>query len=205
MGRVSEGRTPRVLGITGPIGCGKTTVGDILLTLGARERIDDDRIVHKLLAPGTSVTVEVAQAFGPDVLLHDGSIDRAALAGVVFANRAMLRRLEAIVHPAVRETVRQQLDEIDDRGVVVLDAIRLLQSELLELCEAVWVVTCDPGAQMERLTGPRGMTADEAEKRREAMPFFEHPRVTRVIVNSGSRDDLENQVRLAWTAFQKRC
>src|SRR5947209_282339 len=96
----SARRAPRNLGITGPIGCGKTTVGDILLELGALERIDADAVVHELERSGTEVTHAVARAFGEDLLGPDGSVDRARLGAIVFRDANELRRLEAIVHPA---------------------------------------------------------------------------------------------------------
>src|SRR5947209_2132832 len=100
---------PRTLGITGPIGCGKTTVGDMLLELGALERIDADRVVHGLMAPNSVTTKRVRETFGDGVMASDGSVDRSALASVVFSKPDRLRALEAIVHPAVREAIRSRI------------------------------------------------------------------------------------------------
>jgi dephospho-CoA kinase len=192
-------RTPRVLGLTGAIGCGKTTVGDILLRLGALGRIDADTVVHELMAPGTPVTAAIADSFGTDVLRDDGGVDRAALAATVFADQAALQQLEAITHPAVRTTIRKRLEGLRGRdGIVIVDAVKLLQGDLLPLCDAIWVVTCPPDEQTRRLVEMRRMTTEAAEARIRAQPSFEHPRVTRLIENTGSLDHLRQQVAAAW-------
>lgn len=199
MAERDAGQGPYILGLTGPIACGKTTVGDLLLELGAIERIDADRVVHGLMTAGTPVTREIAEAFGTGVLATDGSVDRARLGEIVFANPTALRRLEAIVHPGVRREIQRMLAGLRGRqGVVVLDAVRLLQSELLPLCQSVWVVRCDPAEQRRRLTENRGMTESQAESRRAAQPSFESSAVTYVIDNSGSLEDLCRQVEGGW-------
>jgi dephospho-CoA kinase len=202
MDRGDARSAPRILGLTGPIGCGKTTVGDVLLDLGARERIDADHVVHALMAPGTATTRQIRDAFGDGVIAVDGSVDRRRLAAIVFRDAERLRALEAITHPAVRESIRTRLDQLcGQNGVVVVDAVRLLQSDLLPLVEEVWVVRCAPDAQLERLTTLRGMAPDDARARNEAQPCFDHPRVARVIDNSGSLADLRREVAAAWGSF----
>jgi dephospho-CoA kinase len=192
-------RNPRVLGLTGPIACGKTTVGDTLLRLGALIRIDADEVVHELMAPGTPTTLAISTEFGVSVLRPDGGVNRKALGDLVFADHALLRKLEAITHPAVRQEIRHRLARLSpDDGWVILDAVRLLQSELLPLCDAVFLVMCDRERQWERLTRNRGMTAPSAETRISAQPKFEHPLVTRVIENLGSLQELASQVEKAW-------
>jgi len=192
--------TPRVLGLTGPIACGKSTVGDILLELGARNRIDADDVVHELMSPGTGVTARVCETFGTEVCGPDGAINRRRLGELVFADPVSLRRLEEIVHPEVRSIVRRRLDDLaGSPGVVIVDAVKLLQSDLVELCDAVWVVRCAPEVELERLLRDRGMTPEEARSRLAAQPIFEHPRVTTFIDNFKSRDALRDQVERAWS------
>ncbi len=192
-------RAPRIIGLTGPIGCGKTTVGDILLRLGARDRIDADTVVHELMAPGTPVTVAITEAFGTGILQDNGAVDRRSLATIVFADQGALRKLESITHPAVRAAIRRKLGDLGgDDGIVVVDAVKLLQGDLLPLCDEVWVVTCPHDEQTRRLVDIRGMTAEAAEARIAAQPSFDHPRVTRVIENTGSLDELRQQVTAAW-------
>lgn len=194
--------TPHVLGLTGPIGCGKTTVGDILLELGARERIDADRVVHALMEPGKPLSRRIAREFGPETIRPDGGVDRAALGRIVFQHPDKLRLLESLTHPAVREEIRSRLEALRGTpGVVVVDAVKLLQSPLLPLMDEVWVVTCDPEIERARLTGLRGMTGEDAESRLRAQPSFEHLRVTRVLHNDGSLVELRQTVERAWSSL----
>jgi dephospho-CoA kinase len=194
--------TPHVLGLTGPIGCGKTTVGDILLELGARERIDADRVVHALMELGQPLSGRIGEEFGPETIRPDGGVNRAALGRIVFQDPDKLRLLESLTHPAVREEIRSRLESLKGTsGVVVLDAVKLLQSPLLPLTDEVWVVTCDPEIERARLTGLRGMTDEDAESRMRAQPSFEHPRVTRFVKNNGSLMELRQTVERAWSAL----
>lgn len=202
MGRDNPESAPSILGLTGPIGCGKTTVGDILLGLGALERIDADRVVHTLMSPGTETTEAIRQVFGGDIVDAAGGIDRHRLGTIVFSDGAALSRLEEIVHPAVRRTIRQRIEALRGRdGVVVIDAVKLMQSDLLPLVHAVWVVTCDEDVELHRLIEKRGMEREDACARLAARPSFDDPRVTRVITNSGSLEDLQRQVETAWREF----
>lgn len=195
---------PFVLGLTGPIGCGKTTFGDMLLELGALERIDADRVVHELMARDDRLVAEVTDAFGPEILNPDGSVNRPALGRIVFGDNAKLRLLEAITHPAVRREVRRRLEAYAGMpGVVVVDAVKLLQSNLLPLMDAVWVVRCPPGEERRRLTEDRGMDPEDAEARLRAQPSFEHPSVTRVINNNASLMELRENVSNAWAELRR--
>ncbi|MDQ2744615.1 MAG: dephospho-CoA kinase [Chloroflexota bacterium] len=198
-------RSPRVLGLTGPIACGKTTVGDLLVRLGALARIDADTVVHQLMVGNTPVTAAIQDRFGPKVITVDGSVDRGRLGDVVFGDSSALRDLEAIVHPEVRAEIRQRVQSYAGQdGVVVVDAVKLLQSDLLPLCEAVWVVQCARQVEMGRLVEIRGLAADAAQRRLDAQPVFDNPAVTWVIENSGSFAELESQVRAAWEGFMQR-
>jgi len=202
MGSIRQGPAPRILGLTGPIACGKSTVGDLLLELGALERIDADQAVHQLMLSGTPTTGQIRSTFGPQVINPDGSVDRTALGELVFADSQALARLEAIVHPAVRQVIHSRLADVSQHtDIVVVDAVKLLQSELLELCDAVWVVCCSADTQMRRLRETRHMTEAAAQSRIAAQPSFDHTRVTTVIDNSGSREDLRREVEQAWSAL----
>lgn len=191
--------TPHILGLTGPIACGKTTVGTMLLQLGALERIDADEVVHELMQPGTEITHRIEQAFGPGVIASDGAVDRKALGKHVFSNSDALHELEGIVHPAVRPAIRTRLKHLaGDRGVVILDAVKLLQSDLADECSAIWVVQCRVEEAFRRLKDDRGMSPQEARNRLAAQPPFDDPRVSRVIDNSGDREQTMAQVREGW-------
>lgn len=203
MDRRDQAHAPWILGITGPIGCGKTTVGAILLDLGAIERIDADRVVHRLMAPGTTVTARISERFPAAV--KGGEVDRAALGRIVFDDPAALRELENITHPAVRQEIRGEIEGMRGRsGVLVVDAVKLLQSDLLPLVDEVWLVRCDPNVQRCRLAEDRGMSTQTINGRLAAQPLFEHERVIRVIDNSSSLAELRRTVRDAWDAITQR-
>jgi dephospho-CoA kinase len=194
---------PFVLGITGPIACGKTTAGTILLELGALARIDADEVVHSLMRPHSPVTVQVASVFGPSVITADGAVDRARLASTVFGDPEALARLESIVHPAVRAAIRARIESFSGcAGVIVVDAVKLLQSDLLPLCDAVWVIRCAPTEQLRRLRDERHMHPEAIDGRLAAQPAFEHPRVTRVIENSGDLTALRARIAAEWATIQ---
>src|SRR5437764_10689769 len=107
---------PRIIGLTGNIACGKTSVGQMLLELGAERYIDADAVVHHLYERGQPIALQVQEAFGPTVLAADGSVDRKALGAVVFQNPEAMQRLESIVHPAVAKALMQELATVSEPG-----------------------------------------------------------------------------------------
>jgi dephospho-CoA kinase len=153
------------IGLTGPIGCGKSTVAGWLAARGAAV-IDADAVARAVTAPGEPAHDAVLARFGDAVRGADGALDRAALARLVFPDAAALRDLEAIVHPAVRPRILAAIEAADRAGAraVVIEAIKLVEGGLAALCDEVWLVTCDPEAQRARLAG-RGMAAEDAERR----------------------------------------
>ncbi len=178
------------IGITGPIGCGKSTVARWRGERPGIVVIDADVVAREVLEPGEPALEAVVARFGSDLLRADGSLDRAALGRVVFADPAALRDLEAIVHPAVRPRIIAAMDDAADDGAqaVVVEAIRLVEGGLAALCDEVWLVACDPAIQRSRLVG-RGSTMAEAVQRIEAQAGLTDrvaPVATRVIDTSGS-------------------
>jgi len=153
------------IGITGPIGCGKSTVAGWLGELGATV-IDADRIARDVVEPGEPAFEAVLAAFGPEVRNAAGELDRAALGRLVFADPAALRRLEAIVHPAVRPRILAALvaAEAAAEPAAVIEAIKLVEGGLAALFDEVWLVTCDPAAQRARVIG-RGANPVDADDR----------------------------------------
>ena len=153
------------IGLTGPIGCGKSTVAGWLAARGAVV-VDADALVRAVPAPGEPAHEAVLARFGEAVRGADGMLDRAALARLVFTDAAALADLEAIVHPAVRPRILAAIADADRAGApaVVIEAIKLVEGGLAALCDEVWLVACDPEAQRARLAG-RGMAPADAERR----------------------------------------
>ena len=189
------------MGITGPIGCGKSTIAAWLGELGARV-IDADAVARAVTAPGQPALAAVLDQFGDRFRLADGSLDRAALGRHVFADPEALASLEAIVHPAVRRWIHAALAAAAEDGVsaVAIEAIKLVEGGLAAECDEVWFVTCDSGAQRARLLR-RGMTPDDADQRIAAQKDIAErlrPAATRVIDSSAGREETRRAVVAVW-------
>ena len=195
-------RTVRI-GLTGPIGCGKSTIGRWLGELGAVV-VDADVIARRVTDVGEAALDEVVGRFGEAYRRPDGSLDRAALGRLVFSDEDALRDLEAIVHPAVRPRIEAAVADAGAAGApaVVIEAIKLIEAGYAAECDQVWLITCDAGAQRRRLVG-RGSSAAEADQRIAAQGDLAArlgPRSTRVIDTSGDRDATRRLVTAAWQA-----
>lgn len=187
------GRALRI-GLTGPIGCGKSTVAGWLAARGA-VIVDADAIARAVTAPGEPAHEGVLARFGDAVRGADGMLDRAELARIVFPDAAALRDLEAIVHPAVRSRILAAIDaaEATEAPAIVIEAIKLVEGGLAALCDEVWLVTCDPEAQRARLA-ERGMAPADAERRIAAQGDLVRrlrPHATRVLVTNGTTVESE--------------
>ncbi len=189
---VSEGY---VIGLTGNIASGKSVVLEMLERLGAKI-IDADALAHEVIERGTPGWQAVVEEFGEDILGPDGSIDRRKLGDIVFADEAALRRLEALVHPAVTART-QELIENSQEPVVVIEAIKLIEAGMHRACDALWVVACRKEQQLARLMEQRGLSQEEALRRIEAQPPQEAKLALAdvVIDNSGSLDETWQQVK----------
>ena len=177
------------IGITGPIGCGKSTVARWLGERAGIEVVDADHEARLVLAPGTPEVEQVYARFGGALRRPNGELDRAGLGRIVFADPTALQELEAIVHPAVRPRILRAMERAEAAGAraVVVEAIKLVEGGLAELCDEVWLVTCDPASQEERLIG-RGDPAADAAARVEAQGDLVdrlRPRATRIVDTSG--------------------
>lgn len=191
-------KSPLVIGLTGNIGCGKSTVAGMLAELGA-EVIDADKVAHAVMAPPGPVYDAIVRAFGPGVVAPDGSLDRRALGRIVFGDPAALRLLDSLVHPATTAAIQQLI--ADSRAeVVVVEAIKLIESGLDRICDSVWLVTCSRDQQIERLTVGRGLSVEDAERRIDAQtPASEKlPFANVVIDNRGTIDETRGRVLDAW-------
>jgi dephospho-CoA kinase len=159
---------PVLIGITGPIGCGKSTVSRLLGELGGAV-IDADFLAREATAAGSPTLSEIRARFGDVVFQADGQLDRAKMAAVVFHDAAALADLERIVHPEVRKLLDRELAMAADDEVpfVVVEAIKLVEGGLADRCDEVWLVECDPQTQRQRLLA-RGESPQDADRRVEA-------------------------------------
>ena len=187
-----------VIGLTGNIGSGKSVVAKMLAALGA-EVIDADLVAREVLSAGSPELDAVVRRFGEEVLRDDGSLNRPALAQIVFNDARALADLEAIVHPATRKRILRQLGE-STADVAVIEAIKLLEGPLVEHVDAVWVVTAPAETRIQRLVEQRGLARSDARQRVEAQNPEEDKvgRADIVLHNDGSLEELLEQVHRAW-------
>ena len=192
-----------LVGLTGGIGSGKSSVSTLLATKGA-VIIDADAIVREVQEPGSPVIAALAEAFGSDVVAADGSLDRQAVAQIVFTDPDALKKLNAIVHPAVgAEMNRRIVEQRATSNVVVLD-IPLLTENPREGLQARIVVDVPEEVQVERLVRFRGFDESDARARisRQATREQRLASADFVVDNSGSPEDLAAQVEALWTWLQ---
>ena len=172
---------PFVLGLTGGIGCGKSEAARYLTSLGAAH-IDADGISRALTAPGGEALPAIRREFGERVFASDGSLDRRALAEIVFADAAAKRRLEGIIHPLVWARTLRMIEETD-ASVAVLDVPLLFESGMDELCGETWAMSADDATQIARIRERDGLSEAQARARiANQLPMAErNARATRVI------------------------
>jgi len=194
---------PFTIGLTGNIACGKSTVAGILAEQGALV-IDADKVAHQVMAPPGPVFDALVAEYGSAILSAEEAIDRKKLGAIVFSNPAALRRLDQIVHPATSAEIRKLVGNAVE-PVVVVEAIKLIESGTYRICDSIWVVTCTREQQIERLIAKRGLTSADAERRVDAQTGLAeklaHANV--VIDASGTLDDTRLQVDAAWSTVVK--
>ena len=186
------------IGLTGGIGSGKSTVAALLADHGARV-VDADRIAREVVEPGTPGLAAVVAEFGDGVLAADGSLDRAALAGIVFADPAARARLDAVVHPLVRARAAEAVAAAPPDAVVVQDVPLLVETGQAGSYDLVLVVETDPEVRVRRLV-ERGLSADDARARIASQATDEQRRAVADVVlrNDGDRAGLAAQVDRFW-------
>jgi dephospho-CoA kinase len=197
-------RTARVVGLTGGIGSGKSTVAAMLGSLGAFV-IDCDGLGRQVIEPDGRAYDRVVERFGPDIVRDDGQIDRGALAAIVFRDETELAALNAISHPAIDAEIAERIADAPTDQMVVLDMAVLVETDLgAGQYDTVVVVEAPLTVRLARLA-QRGMTEDDArariasqasdEQRREVADF--------VIDNAGDIDDLRDEVTTLWDALTR--
>ena len=194
-----------LVGLTGGIATGKSTVSALLRQLGC-EIIDADLLAREVVEPGRPAWTTIVAEFGQDVVTGDGALDRKRLGAIVFANPERRRRLEAITHPAIRERFQARLDELAEHGftgIVVFDAAVMIESGNYKNMDRLVVVVTDEPTQMARLRGRDG--TDDAEGRRKIasqMPLAEKAKLADYVIdNSGDRQATAEQVRRVFAAL----
>jgi dephospho-CoA kinase len=194
-----------LVGLTGGIATGKSTVSALLRQLGC-EIIDADLLAREVVEPGQPSLAQIVTEFGRDVVTAAGALDRKKLGAIVFANPERRRRLEAITHPAIRDRFQARLDELAERGfvgLVVFDAAVMIESGNYKNMDRLVVVVTDEPTQLARLHGRDG--TDDAENRRKVasqMPLAEKAKLADYVIdNSGDREATAEQVRRVFAAL----
>ena len=197
-----SGRSPFVIGLTGPIASGKSTIAELLRQRGA-EVIDAVRVYRSLLQPGSALWRQIVERFGPAIVGTDGEIDRVALGGVVFADPAALADLEGITHPAVVTEVRRRIAR-STAPLIVLEAVKLVQSGLASDVDALWFIRADPEMRLQRLMTRSGMDEASARARIAAAPDTVPAGVDvdATIDNSGDLASTAAAIDNAWRAMR---
>ena len=193
-----------VIGLTGNIGSGKSTVLEMLERLGAKI-VDADAVVHEVMATGTPVWQAIVDTFGEDVLDEQLAIDRRRLASLVFEDPDALRRLEDIVHPATRERF-MEIVKSSSEDVVAVEAVKLIESGVHKELDSLWLVTCPAEERLRRLVETRGANRADIEDRLRAQMTEEQQAqwADVVIDNSGSLEHTWEQVKTEWDRSRKQ-
>lgn len=193
-----------VIGLTGGIASGKSTVSRHLAKLGAII-LDADQIAREIVAPGKPALQEIVKEFGEDVLLPDGSLDRSRLGKLVFADKAKRDRLNQITHPKIFAEIRERIAKLREsydclHRVVVIDAPLLIEAGFVPLVESVWLVAVDEETQIKRLMERDGYSREEAEARlKSQMPLEQKlAYADHIIQNTGTVEETIARVNELW-------
>ncbi|NLO99020.1 MAG: dephospho-CoA kinase [Clostridiaceae bacterium] len=188
-----------VIGVTGGIGAGKSSVSAILKELGAIV-IDADLIARQVVEPYKPAWLEIKEAFGEDFLLDDNSLDRKRLADEVFLSKEKKHILEKIIHKEVLAVIKEKLAAMREygyKGTVVLDVPIPVKEGFLDAADKVWVVVSDDEIRIKRLMKRRNMSREDAEARMSSQLTQDEYKALahEVIVNNGSKEELEKNVK----------
>lgn len=192
----------KVIGLTGGIACGKSTVAAMLADLGAAV-IDADVIAREITKKGTPVWHRIKETFGDEYLLPDGELDRKKLGELVFANAEALKKLNAITHPVIQQQVLAKIDRLKSMGsykAIVVDAALLIEAGWHHMVDEVWLVVTDREIQIERLMKRNGLTRQQALNRINSQMDQDIKRryADRIIDNSRDMEYTRKQVEQLW-------
>ena len=198
---LKEFRVTKVIGLTGGIGSGKTTVSQCLAELGA-VILDADKVGHEAFKPDTEAWHEVVAAFGRQILTSSGEVDRKKLGEIVFSNPESLSRLNQIMHPRMYDMVKDRIEEYRRQGVdvVVLEVIALIEANWTPLVDEVWVTVASEAAVVERLKQQRGLDEEQTLARiRSQLSAEERIKHADVVINNDSDlDAVKAKVKELW-------
>jgi dephospho-CoA kinase len=191
---------PLLIGLTGPIGCGKSTAAGWLASHDG-VLVDADALVREVTAPGQPGHDAVVARFGDGFRRPDGTLDRAALGRHVFSDPVALGDLERIVHPLVRPRILAAIEAARGSGasMVVIEAIKLVEAGYATMCDEVWLITCPPDDQLQRLMA-RGLSSGDARQRAGAQAGLSERlarTATRIIDTAGSTDAARGRIEQA--------
>ncbi|SHJ00035.1 dephospho-CoA kinase [Lutispora thermophila] len=197
-----------VIGLTGGIASGKSTVSSLLKKLGAYI-IDVDEIGRDVVEKGEKAYNEIVDYFGKDILLPDGQINRKALGHIVFSDRDKLNKLNSITHPHIIDRVKDIISECKSKGIeiMVVDAAILIEMGLHSICDIVWLVKVDKNIQLHRLMERDHYSYEEANNRIMAQYSDEKKAqfADVIIDNKGTFEELEEEVKKQWTKIVSEC
>ena len=191
----------KVIGLTGGIGSGKSTVAQFLAELGA-VIVDADKVGHEIFKTDTEARREAVAAFGSQIVTPDGNIDRGKLSVIVFGDSKARARLNQIMHPRIYGMVKSQLEEYQGQGaaVVVLEAPLLLEAGWTSLVDEVWVTIASEATVLKRLTERAGLSMSESLARiRSQLPSEERARRAEVVIDTDcALDELKAKIKELW-------
>lgn len=187
-----------IIGLTGSIASGKSTVAKMIESYGL-PIVDADVVARQVVEPGTPTLKKIAESFGPEVIAHDGSMDRAKVGSIIFHNEEMRKTLNSIIHPAIREEMLRQRDEFISFGAknIFMDIPLLFESKLEHFVEKIIVVSVNREVQLQRLMERNGFSEEEAKARiATQIPVKEKERLADAVIhNNGTLEDTAIQLQ----------
>lgn len=196
-----------MIGLTGSIASGKSTVANYLRELGA-EVIDADQVARQVVSPGTPALKEIVNSFGPSILQDDGTLNRKKMASIVFQDAKSKDKLESIIHPRIEEEIDRQMRKFTKTrptDILVLEVPLLIEVGWHKKVDQVWLVAVDPAEQLRRLMARDKISLAEAQARiASQMPQAEKMKNAHVVIhNNGSPEEVKQQVKEKWLLIQR--
>lgn len=190
----------KIIGITGGVGAGKSEILSFLEEAYGAYVVQADLVGHLVMEPGTPAYREILEQFGTGIIRADGSIDRGILGGIVFTDTKKLQLLNGIIHPAVKQWIRAEIDRVKQKGscsLFMIEAALLIEDHYEEICEEFWYIYADPRVRRERLKCTRGYTDEKIDAIFASQQPDEVFRAScqAVIDNSGSREETHRQIQ----------